>query len=150
KNGEKWSGSYTKRDKEGKLDKDPQKKWERFDEAKVKDMLRAYKALSADDFGDDKSETGFANTDKEGGVIHIKLKDNAGDFPIKVGKTSKGSSRFALKDGDATIYTLSSWSADWATAERSKFEKAEEKKGDKDKDKSPAPPMAHGGGDDDE
>jgi hypothetical protein len=97
KNADKWAASYTKRDKDGKLDKEPQKKWEKFDEAKVKDMLRAYKTLTAEDFADDKADTGLAAADKEGGVLHIKLKDNAGDITVKVGKTSKGQSRYAIR-----------------------------------------------------
>lgn len=140
KNEDKWAGTFAPRDKKGKLEK-PEKKWEKFDEAKVKDMLRAYKNLNAEDFGDEKSDAGLDNPAENGGVIRIVLKDNAGDHTIKVGKTSKGSSRFAVKDGgDGTIVVLSSWSADWAVAERKKFEKSDEKKDDK---KGP-PPDEHG------
>lgn len=128
KNDEKWAGTFTPRDKKGKLDK-PEKTWERYDENKVKDLLRAYKNLNAEDFGDEKSETGLDNAVENGGVIRIVLKDNAGEHTIKVGKTSKGQSRYATKEGgDGTVYVLSSWSADWATADRKKFEKAEDKK----------------------
>lgn len=138
KNGDKWSGSFTKRGKDGKLAASADKKWDKFDESKVKDLLRAYKSLNAEDFGDDKADTGFADAEKEGGVVHIKLKDNAGDFTVKVGKTQKGSSRYAEKEGgDGTVYVLSSWSADWATADKSKFEKADDKKADKDKKDAP-------------
>jgi len=134
KNDEKWSGSFAKRDKDGKLGK-PGKEWKRFDENKVKDMLRAYKSLNAEDFGTEKelADSGVNEAEKAGGVVHIKLKDNAGDLTIKVGKVSKGSSRWATKEGgDGTLYALSSWSADWATAKPEKFEKPDEKKGDKD------------------
>lgn len=135
KNGDKWSGSYTKRGKDGSLEKKPEKEWKKFDEAKVKDMLRAFKALNAEDFGDEKSDTGLDKAEENGGLIRITLKDNAGDFNVKVGKTSKGTSRYAVKEGgDGTVYVLSSWSADWATAERSKFEKSDEKKGEKKDD----------------
>ncbi|MBK8257504.1 MAG: DUF4340 domain-containing protein [Polyangiaceae bacterium] len=127
KNDDKWSASVTLRDKDGKLNKDPEKKWEKFEPEKVKDLLRAYKALNAEDFGDDKSDTGFANAASEGGVVKIKLKDNAGDYTVTVGKNSKGSSRFAKKDGSDVIFTISSWSADWATAAMTKFEKGEKK-----------------------
>jgi hypothetical protein len=128
KNDEKWSGTYAKRDKDGKLGAS-EKKWDAFDENKVKDMLRAYKSLTAEDFGDDKSDTGFDTAAVDGGIIQIKLKDNAGDFTIKVGKVSKGSSRYALKEGgESIVYVLSSWSADWATGDKSKFEKAADKK----------------------
>jgi hypothetical protein len=128
KNDDKWSATYTKRDKDGKLGK-PEKEWKNFSDEKVKDMLRAYKALNAEDFGDDKSDTGLDKAEENGGVVHIKLKDNAGDLTVKVGKVSKGTSRYAIKEGgDGTIYVLSSWAADWATAEPSKFEKADDKK----------------------
>lgn len=146
KNGDKWSGTFTKRGKEGKLEKKPEK-WERFDEAKVKDMLRAYKSLTAEDFADDKADAGLDNAVENGGVVKITLKDNAGEHTIKVGKTSKGSSRYAVKEGgDGTVYVLSSWSADWATANQAKFEKAEDKKKDaKDdpghEDEPEMPPM---------
>jgi len=70
-------------------------------------------------------------------VIHVKLKDGAGEITMKVGKTAKGTSRYAVKDGgDGTVYTVSSWAADWATAAPSKFEKGAD-------DKKAAPP---GGG----
>jgi hypothetical protein len=131
KNGEKWSSSYTKRDKDGKLEKKSEKEWKAFDENKVKDLLRAYKGLAAEDFAEEKADTGLDKAEENGGVIRIKLKDNAGDITVKVGKTAKGTSRYAIKDGgDGTVYTLSSWSADWATAASSKFEKgADDKKG---------------------
>jgi hypothetical protein len=144
KNGDKWSASVVKRDKDGKLGK-PEKEWKKFDEAKVKDMLRAYKGLSAEDYGTDKdrADSGVDKAEENGGVVHIKLKDNAGDLIIKVGKTQKGSSRYALKEGSDILYVLSNWSADWATAEMSKFQKPEEKKDDKKDDKQGAPPLPH-------
>lgn len=127
KNGDKWAGTFSSRDKDGKVGK-PEKKWDKYDESKVKDLLRAYKSLSAEDFGDEKSDTGLDAAAKNGGVIKIKLKDNAGDITINVGKTSKASSRFATKEGgDGTIYVLSSWAADWAVADPKKFEKTEAK-----------------------
>lgn len=152
KNGDKWSGSFTKRDKDGKLDDKPQKEWKNFDDSKVKSFLSAYKSLNANDFADGKADTGVEKAgvdNNEGGVVHFKLKDNAGDVTIKVGKTAKGSDRYAIKDGgDGTVYVLSSWSADWAVANKDKFEKPDDKKKDKDKDKKePAP--AHGGDEDD-
>jgi hypothetical protein len=141
KNGEKWSASLTKRDKDGKLDK-PEKEWKKFDDAKVKDLLRAYKALNAEDYGEDKDKagSGLDKPEENGGIVHIKLKDNAGDLVVKVGKVSKGTSRWAMKDGVDILYAISSWSADWATADAAKFEKSEEKKDDK---KSPSAPHHH-------
>jgi hypothetical protein len=137
KNGDKWSGTITKRDKEGKLEKAPEKDWKKFDEGKVKDLLRAYKSLNAEDFGEakDRGDAGVDKAEETGGVVHIKLKDNAGDLVIKVGKVQKGTSRWAMKEGADTLYVLSSWSADWATAEPSKFEKSDDKKGAKKEEK---------------
>jgi hypothetical protein len=139
KNGDKWSWSRTLRDKDGKLGK-PEKDWKKFDEGKVKDLLRAYKGLTAEDFGEakDQAASGLDKPEENGGVVHIKLKDNAGDLTIKVGKTSKGTSRWAMKEGGDILYTISSWSADWATADSAKFEKSDDKKA------GSAPPP-HGG-----
>jgi hypothetical protein len=94
-----------------------------FDQEKVKDLLRAYKALTAEDFADDKSapETGL---DKPA-MLSFTLKDNGGTQKIAVGKTSTGSSRYAQKDGSSTIVILSSYAADWAAAAESKFQKPE-------------------------
>ncbi len=140
KNGDKWSASFTKREK-GKLAKAAEKKWEKFDEAKVKDMLRAYKALSAEDFAEAGADTGLAAAETEGGVVKITLKDNAGVHVIRVGKTAKGTSRFAEKTGgDPVIYVLSSWAADWAVANQAKFEKS-----DKKDEKKPDPDDEMGG-----
>jgi len=83
KNGETWAGTFTKRDKDGKLEKKAEKEWKGFDEAKVKDMLRAYKGLSAEDFADEKADTGLADAEANGGVIKITPKDNAGEHTIK-------------------------------------------------------------------
>jgi len=143
KNGDTWSGSVTLVDKDGKLNKEPEKKWDKFEPEKVKDLLRAYKALNAEDFGDEKSDTGLASAAQEGGVVRIKLKDNAGDVVVKVGKVAKGTSRFAQKEGTDVVYTISSWSADWATATQSKFEKS-----DKKDDKAPPAPHGDHGGED--
>jgi hypothetical protein len=157
KNGDKWSNSWTKLDKDGKLEKKPEKEWKKFDEGKVKDLLRAYKALSAEDFADAKADTGLDKADSEGGIVKIKLKDNGGDLTMKIGKVSKGTSRYAVKDGgDGTVYVLSSWAADWATAKHDKFEK-DEKKDAKDGKPGGMPPgmppgmpgMPGMGGDDD-
>ena len=134
KNDDKWSATLGPKDKDGKV-KETVKKWEKFEEAKVKDMLRAYKGLNAEDFAADKADTGLDEPVKNGGLIKIKLKDNAGEHIIKVGKVAKGSSRFAVKEGGETVYVISSWSADWAVAEKGKFEKADDKKDGGAKDK---------------
>ncbi|WP_437986016.1 DUF4340 domain-containing protein [Sorangium sp. So ce117] len=148
KNDDKWAGTFAQRDKGGKLGA-ASAKWEKFDEAKVKDLLRAYKNLGAEDFGDEKSDTGLDAAASNGGIITIKLKDNAGDFTVKVGKTAKGSSRYATKEGgDGTIYVLSSWSADWAIAEPKRFEKTEKKDDKKGEDAHDDEAAGHMGLDD--
>ncbi len=146
KNGDKWSQKYSKRSKDGKLTP-AEAKWEKFDEAKVKSLLSAYKNLNADDFADSTklADAGLDKPEETGGVIHIKMKDNA-DYIIKVGKTSKGTSRYAIKEGgDGVVVTLSSWASDWATAEAKKFEKGEEVKpsghGDHEEDGYSPPSM---------
>ena len=57
-------------------------------------------------------------------IVTVQLKDNAGRFSLKVGKVSTGSNRWAVKDGSKTIYSIPSYSADWAVAEVTKFQKA--------------------------
>jgi hypothetical protein len=109
--GDKWAGTF----KGQPID--------RLDEEKIKDAIRALKFLNADDFGDGKSnaDTGL---DAPDGTITVTLKDNAGKYTLKVGKTSSGSSHYALKDGDATIFVVGQTVSDWATAEASKFQKS--------------------------
>jgi hypothetical protein len=115
KNGDNWTGTF-----KGKA-------IHTFDQEKVKDMVRAYRLLSADDFGDDKSpaETGL---DKPA-VVAFTMKDNGGVVKVMVGKVSNGSSHYAQKEGSPTIFTLGSWSSDWATAAESKFQKPESRDG---------------------
>ncbi len=128
KEGEAWTGKMAKAgDKADKL-----APIERFDEAKVKDMLRAYKGLAADDFADGKSDAD-TGLDKPAASVVITLKEGA---PIKldVGKVSSGENRYLRHEGDKQTYVVSSWAAGWAVAKADKFQKAEEKKAD-DKDK---------------
>lgn len=141
----KWTGSQEKRNKTGDWEK--VEKWEKFEAKKVDDLLRAYKGLNAVDFGDDKqtataADTGLADATKEGGTITIQVGGET--HKLKIGKTQKGSNRFFLKDGangdaSGTVYVVSSWAADWATAEASKFESKDkdkkDKKGDDKEDK---------------
>jgi hypothetical protein len=97
-----------------------------FDPEKVKDLMRAYKSLTAEDFADDKGVTD-TGLDKPA-VLSFSLKDNGGTQKISVGKTSSGSSRYAQKDGASNVVILSSYAADWAASAESKFQKPEEKK----------------------
>ena len=111
KEGDKWSGTF-----KGKA-------IDRFDQEKVKDALRAFKGLTAEDFGDGKTlaDTGL---DAAEATVTIQLKDNAGKFSFKVGKNSTGSNRWTIKDGAETIYSIPSYTADWATADVAKFQRA--------------------------
>jgi hypothetical protein len=110
--GDKWAGTF----KGQAVD--------RLDEEKVKDAVRALKFLNAEDFGDGKSaaDTGL---DSPEGTISVSLKDNAGKYTLKVGKAANsGSSHYAQKDGDSTIYIVGQSVYDWATADAPKFQKA--------------------------
>jgi hypothetical protein len=110
--------SFTKGDKwVGTLDKHP---IAGFSEDKLKDMLRAYKALNADDFGDGKSlaDTGL---DKPEATVTVELKDGAGKYTLLVGKTGTGANRWAKREGDAGIFQIANYSAEWATSDASKF-----------------------------
>jgi hypothetical protein len=111
KSGDKWAAT---------LDKKP---LERFAEDKVKDMLRAYKSLNADDFGDGKSldDTGLS---KPEGSVTITLKDGAGTYEVLVGKTATGTNRWAKKSNDDTIYQITNFASEWATSEASKYQTA--------------------------
>jgi hypothetical protein len=111
KDGEKWAGTL-----KGKA-------IERLDEEKPKEMVRYFKALMADDFGDDKKTGADTGLDKPESEMTFNLKDNAGKYILQVGKTATGNSRYAMKDGDATVFVVSQTAADWATAEASKFQK---------------------------
>jgi hypothetical protein len=110
KAGDHWAGTF----------KD--KAIERFDEEKVKDALRAFKALNAEDFGDGKREadTGLAEPES---TVTIQLKDNAAKYVLKVGNLAKGTSRYVEKEGDPTIFVIAQYAADWALADATKFEK---------------------------
>ncbi len=133
KSDDKWSGAFYPRKKDGDLQEKPEK-WANFDEAKVKDLLRAYKALKATDFAKDGADTGVAEPLKTGGVVRLKLKDDAASFTLSVGKTQEGTNRYLVKEGgDGTVFVVSSWAAEWATGDLAKFSKPDEKKGDKDK-----------------
>jgi ribosomal protein L12E/L44/L45/RPP1/RPP2/phenylpyruvate tautomerase PptA (4-oxalocrotonate tautomerase family) len=116
KNGETWTATFKGR---------PIKN---FDESKLKDMLRLFKSLAAEDFADGKgpAETGL---DKPASVT-ITAKDS-GQVKLLVGKTSSGTSRYAQKDGNPTVVVISSFAADWVVAGESKFQKPESKDGGK-------------------
>lgn len=133
KEGDKWSGTWKGR------------AIDRFDAEKVKDAVRSFKALNADDFGDGKKPSDVGLDEPESKVT-IQLKDNAGKFVLRVGKSSTGTNRWALKEGSEQVYSIPSYSADWATAEVSKFQKPlDGGAGDAGGAKKLELPTAHGG-----
>ena len=115
KNGDVWSGTRNNA------------KIANLDPEKVKDMLRAFRALNAEDFADDKkdnpAEVGLGA--KPTATIAIVLKDDGGSIRLVVGDTSSGSSRYAKKDGDDMVYIVGTWAAEWATAKIDKFVKSD-------------------------
>jgi hypothetical protein len=142
KAGEDWKA------KQGKKEAD--KDLEKFDKSKLESLVRAFKALSAADFGDDKKpeDTGLAEPKA---TLVFDLKDGS-KYTLTMGGTAEASNRWVKKAGSDQIFTISSWAGDWATANADKFQKTEEKKDDK-KGEKPAgmgmPPgmgMPKGGG----
>jgi hypothetical protein len=93
----------------------------RFDPEKVKDLLRTYKTLNAEDFGDGKSvaDTGL---DKPEARVSIQLKDNAGEYDLLIGSVSTGTNRWAKRADDDAIYQVTNYVAEWALSDKSKYE----------------------------
>ena len=121
KNGEAWTGKH--KDAKGGVLKDIEK----FDDSKVKDLLRAYKALNADSFAEPGKTPAQLGLDKPSATLVITLNDGA-KRDVKVGATAEGSSRWVQASGISELVSISSWAADWALAEPKKFQKSEEKK----------------------
>jgi hypothetical protein len=133
KDGDSWKGTFAK----GAL---PALPIADFDPKKVDDMLRAFKNLNADDFGDDKKKSDVG-LEEPIATLKIVLDDGAKRI-LTVGDNAKGESRWAMKNGSDQIFSISSWSGNWATSELEKFQK---KEGDKDKDEDDDKPMKIGG-----
>lgn len=118
----KWSGKF-------KGPKDPAAKAiERFDDAKVKDAIRAYKGLNADNFAEGKTDAD-TGLDKPSATITFTLADGA-KKTLHIGKSAEGSSKWAKVEGSSETISVGSWAADWATGKLDKFQKPDPKKGD--------------------
>jgi hypothetical protein len=105
-----------------------------YDETKLSDLLRAYKALNADNFAEKGKTEAELGLDKPEATIVFTLKDGA-KREVRFGGIAEGSSRWAKATGSNDIWSVSSWAVDWATAEEKKFQKAEDaKKGTTDAD----------------
>jgi Domain of unknown function (DUF4340) len=126
KDGENWKGKYGKPKGTAEAIKD-------FDDAKVKDLVRAYKGLNADGFAEKGKTPADVGLEKPIATLQLTLKDGA-KRDVSVGANAEGSSRWVKVTGSDEIWSISSWAADWATAEQKKFQK-ENKDKDKDKDK---------------
>ncbi len=98
-----------------------------YDETKLVDLLRAYKALNADNFADKGKTEADVGLDKPLATIVITLKDGA-KREVRFGGTSEGSSHWAKVSGSDEIWSISSWATEWATAEEKKFQKSDDKK----------------------
>ncbi|MGD0673960.1 MAG: DUF4340 domain-containing protein [Polyangiaceae bacterium] len=111
KSGDKWSATLGKRP------------LERFDQEKIKDFLRTYKSLNADDFGDGKStaETGLDKPEAEV-TIHVNGESKA--LELSVGKVSVGTNRWVKQPDSDKVVQLASYAADWVVSDASKFETA--------------------------
>ncbi|MFO0617384.1 MAG: DUF4340 domain-containing protein [Polyangiaceae bacterium] len=142
KKGDDKKGDDKKGDKKGEEKPEVKKNvWAGFDPTKVEELLKPFKTLSAVDFGDadlKPADSGLDDPSAQGGVIRIKLKSK--EIVLKFGKTQKGKNRYFSVEGDPIVYVVSSWAADWAVGDKSKFEKS-----------APKPPAPGGdeGGDDD-
>jgi hypothetical protein len=117
KAGEGWTGKHGKQAASAKP-------IEKFQASKVDDLLRAYKALSAMDFGDGKqpADVGLATPTA---TVTVELKGGTGVHVLEVGNVAEGTNRWAMTNGSDQIYSISSWSADWATADAKKFQVTE-------------------------
>jgi hypothetical protein len=136
KDGENWKGKFEKPKGTAEAIKD-------FDDSKVKDFVRAYKALNADNFAEKGKTAADVGLEKPLATVQLTLKDGA-KRDVSVGTNAEGSSRWVKVSGSNDIWSISSWAADWAMAEEKKFQK--EKKDDKkDKDKKADAGDPHGG-----
>lgn len=104
------------------------KGWPKFDGKEVESMLQAFKALSAIDFADAAEETGLEGEAAPGGWVKITMKDGTVHM-LRFGNKQKGANRFLKKADDETVWVVSAYASDWATAEPVKFEKKEKKDG---------------------
>lgn len=108
-----WTGRF------GKVA--PGAEFERFKSSKVDDLLRAYKNLNASDFGDNKTVEDVG-LDKPVATVTIELKGGNDSRVLQVGDSAENNARWVKANTSDTLFTISSWSADWATAELSKFQ----------------------------
>ncbi len=107
--GDKWTGTFDK------------KPIARFDADKVKDFLRAFKGLSADDFGDGKT---VADTGLDKPEATVTVTADGKTYELLVGKVSTGTNRWAKRAADDTIYQITNYAAEWAMGDSAKYQSA--------------------------
>lgn len=114
--GDKWAGTFKAKPA------DPAKPIDKLDDAKITELLRAMKALNADDFGDKPAaELGL---DAPEATITVSLKDNAGKYVLKLGKEDKDKKYFAKKDGSDVVYVVGAYPSELITAAVTKYQKS--------------------------
>lgn len=118
KTGDAWTGRF-KKPRGGALAPIP-----KFEGSKALDLIRPFKALTADDFADSSKTAADLGLDKPIATLVFTLKDGA-KREAKLGGNSNGSSRWIQVSGKEEFFSTSSWAADWATADEKKFQKAE-------------------------
>jgi hypothetical protein len=107
--GDAWVGTFNK------------KPIARFDPEKLKDLLRAYKALSADDFGDGKSDAD-TGLDKPEATVTIHLSGDGKNYELLAGKVSSGTNRWAKRAGADAVYQITNYAAEWALSDSAKYQ----------------------------
>ncbi len=128
-----WSGKF-KKAKAGGL-----AAIERFDSAKVDDLVRSFKALTALDFAQGKTAADLG-LDKPSATVTFVLDDGARKV-VRLGNTGSSSDRWVQLEGNPDFYTIAQYAADWVTAKLDKYQKPDEKnKKDKKAGETPEPP----------
>jgi len=134
-----WTAAFAPRRADGKL-ASPGPVGARFDPGRVEQMLHAYHALAADDFGTpaELASAGVDDAERTGGVVRIHLVHRPQPLVLRVGAPSPGGSRFAIpgsrwavpgevtaeRADDESPSALSPWTARWAIADVRSFERA--------------------------
>jgi len=144
KTGEKKEGETTKAEWSGKFKKAKGgglAAIERFDAAKVDDMVRSFKSLTALDFAQGKTAAELG-LEKPAASVTFVLADGAHKV-VHLGNAGTSSDRWAKLEGNSDFYTIAQYTADWVTAKVDKFQKPDEKnkKDKKGGDSEPPPAM---------
>ncbi len=133
KDGEKWTGKHAKPNA-------APAPIQKFDENKVKDLVRAYRSLNADDYAEAGKTAADLGLDKPNATLILTMKDG-GKKQIDFGSTAEGTSRWIKATGKDEFFSVSSWAADWGFAEPKKFQEADKSAAAAP---TPAPANPHG------